>query len=68
MSHKHGPPVTAPGRDHLLTPDEVATRLGVSPRWVYRHAEEWPFTKRLSRKVLRFSEAGLQRWLEEEKA
>ena len=49
--------------DHLLTPEEAGRMLGVTPRWLYRHGKRLPFTKRLSRKVLRFSEAGLRRWL-----
>ena len=51
-------------RDRLLTPQETAMRIGTDVRWVYRHAGKWPFTRRLSRKKLRFSEAGLNRWLE----
>lgn len=48
--------------DRLLTPEEAAPLLGVSVRWLYRHAKRLPFTRRLSRKALRFSEAGLRRW------
>jgi len=49
--------------DQLLTPEEAGRLLGVTPRWLYRHANRLPFTKRISRKALRFSEVGLQRWL-----
>jgi hypothetical protein len=52
----------APADDKLLTADEAAPILGVAPRWLYRHAGQLPFTRRLSRKVLRFSEAGLRRY------
>jgi predicted DNA-binding transcriptional regulator AlpA len=52
------------GPDRLISPSEVASRLGVTVRWVYRHADQWPFTRKLSRKVLRFSEAGFGRWLQ----
>lgn len=56
---------SAPSReDRLLTVEEAAQRLGVAPRWLYRHARTLPFTRHLSRKALRFSEAGLHRWLE----
>lgn len=59
------PAVAEPiGEDRLLTPIEAAERLGVSSRWLYRHAGSLPFTRRLSRKVLRFSEAGLNRYLD----
>ena len=48
--------------DRLLKPEEAARMLNVTPRWLYRHAKKLPFTRRLSRKALRFSEAGLLRW------
>ncbi len=54
--------------DHLLNPEEAATRLGVTVRWLYRHAGRLPFARKLSRKVLRFSEQGLQRWLTAKRA
>ncbi len=49
--------------DRLLTAEEAAPILGVTPRWLYRHARQLPFARRLSRKALRFSEAGLHRFL-----
>jgi predicted DNA-binding transcriptional regulator AlpA len=49
--------------DNLLTPEQAAEILGQSVRWLYRHAAKLPFTRRLSRKNLRFSEAGLRRWI-----
>lgn len=49
--------------EDLLTIDEAAARLRVSPRWLYRHAKILPFARKLSRKVLRFSRVGLARWL-----
>jgi predicted DNA-binding transcriptional regulator AlpA len=55
-------PATSLEADQLLTPEAAAQQLGVSPRWLYRHAAKLPFTRRLSRKVLRFSETGLRRW------
>ncbi len=55
--------VTEREADQLLTPEEAGRLLGVTPRWLYRHAKRLPFTKRLSRKALRFSEKGLRRWL-----
>jgi hypothetical protein len=56
---------TAPAwsEEDLLTIDEAAARLRVSPRWLYRHAKTLPFARKLSRKVLRFSRVGLARWL-----
>jgi len=53
----------APDVERLLTPPEAAALLGVTVTWLYRHAGRLPFARRLSRKALRFSEAGLRRWL-----
>ena len=49
--------------DRLLTVREAAKRLGVSTRYVYARADDYPFTKRLGPKTLRFSERGIERWL-----
>ena len=59
------PAVPAPAR--LLTPEEAAGRLSVTVRWLYRHSGQLPFTRKLSRKVLRFEAAGLERWLKEQR-
>jgi predicted DNA-binding transcriptional regulator AlpA len=56
------------GEDQLLTADQVAVRLGVDRRWVYRRADALPFTRRLSRGTLRFSARGLERWKESRRA
>ncbi len=48
--------------DRLISVEDAAERLGVTPRWMYRHAGHLPFARRLSRKALRFSELGLKRW------
>jgi len=50
-------------KDALLTSEQAASLMGVSRRWLYRHAAKLPFTRRVSRKNLRFSEAGLRRWI-----
>jgi predicted DNA-binding transcriptional regulator AlpA len=56
--------VDAPEReDRLLTTDEAAALLRVTPQWLYRRADRLPFARRLSRKALRFSEAGVRRWM-----
>jgi predicted DNA-binding transcriptional regulator AlpA len=54
----------ADGPDRLLSPQEAGSLLGVTTRWLYRHARRLPFTRRMSRRVLRFSETGLRQWLE----
>ena len=60
-AHTNGSMTTT--TDTLLTAKEAAALMGVSPRWLYRHAAKLPFTRRINRKNLRFSEAGLRRWL-----
>ena len=47
----------------FLTAKETAEILAVSPRWIYRHANTLPFTRRAGG-TLRFSEVGLRRWME----
>ena len=49
--------------DRLLTVQELAERLNVDDRWIYRKADDLPFTRRLGDRTLRFSEQGVQRWL-----
>ena len=55
------------GSNRLLSAQEAAERLGVKAKWMYSHADTLPFTKRLGEKTLRFSEKGLERWLERQK-
>jgi len=62
----HAPEDLPPGarhEDHLLTAPEVAVQLGTSVKLVYRSAARWPFTRRVGR-LVRFSAAGLAKWLE----
>ena len=51
-------------QERLLTPQEAASLLGVTVGWLYRHSSQFTFTRKLSRKVLRFHEAGLRRYIE----
>lgn len=50
--------------DRLLTPEAAAARFGVTKRWLLDHADEIPGVKRLSRKIVRFSERRLARSLD----
>jgi predicted DNA-binding transcriptional regulator AlpA len=54
--------------DRLLTVGQVAERLGLSPGYVYKQSRYWNFTRKLGPKALRFSEAGLERWMNSEHA
>ncbi len=49
--------------DRLLTADEAAKILGMSPDWLYRYAKRLPFTRKLGPKMLRFSSQGIQKYL-----
>ena len=54
---------TAPAQqnhDELLGVAEAASRLGVSEDYLYRHSQEYPFTRRQGRKLL-FSAQGVQK-------
>lgn len=61
--HGNGSP-GPPAEDRLLRVREAAQRLGVKPRWLYVHADDFPFTKRLPGRRLQFSAAGLAAWLD----
>ena len=54
---------TAESVDRLLTAEQVAMVLGVTKRWVERRARRLPFARRLSAHAVRYSEAGLRRWM-----
>jgi hypothetical protein len=56
-------PAAPAAADHLLDVTEAAAIAGVKPIWLYRNADRLPFARRLSAKCLRFSAAGLQKWL-----
>jgi hypothetical protein len=59
---------TEPGElegEKLLTALEAAKILNVNPKWLYWMAARLPFTRRLSARTIRFSEAGLRAWLHE---
>jgi predicted DNA-binding transcriptional regulator AlpA len=50
-------------KEKLLSAQQAAEILGVNIQWLYRHAHQLPFARRISRKNLRFSEPGLRRWI-----
>ncbi len=51
------------GEDRLLLIDEAATMLSMTRDYLYRHADELPFTVRPAPKQLRFSKLGIQRYI-----
>lgn len=48
--------------DSLLDVDEAATRLAVSPHYLYRNHRRFPFTRRVGRS-LRFSSNGIDQYI-----
>jgi predicted DNA-binding transcriptional regulator AlpA len=58
------PPSGAPEDPALLDVAAAAKRLGVSRDWLYKKAHTLPFAVRVGPRQLRFSAAGIRRWLE----
>ncbi len=63
LAQPHGQPAAPAEPDRLLKPEEAARLAGMTPNWFRRHGKDLPFARKLSRKALRFSEAGLRRWI-----
>jgi excisionase family DNA binding protein len=57
-------PAAQPEHDELLAVAEAARRLGISPDYLYRHASEYPFTRRQGRKPL-FSAQGIDKHIKQ---
>ncbi len=53
--------------DQWLTVEEASALMKVSKKWLYNRAAKLPFAHRLSPRKLRFSEAGLRRWMQSRK-
>ena len=49
--------------DHLLDVEAAAKLLSVSPEWLYHNSRKLSFTRKLGRKMLRFSYLGIQKYL-----
>jgi predicted DNA-binding transcriptional regulator AlpA len=58
-----GSPPRPGGFEHLLDVQEAAARLGMSTDWLYRHARQLPFTRRVGRRAVKFDPEGLTRWV-----
>lgn len=58
-----GAPAPAAAVEEMLEAAEAAKRLGVSVDWLYRRTKQLPFARKLSRKVVRYSAAGLAEYL-----
>ena len=53
----------SPVPDRLISAEEVVRIAGVTRSWLLRHTSTLPFVRKLSHKVVRYSEHGLRRWL-----
>jgi predicted DNA-binding transcriptional regulator AlpA len=49
-------------QDRLLDVNEAAKLLGMKPASLRRRHAEFPFTRRISKKTIKFSSAGIARW------
>lgn len=49
--------------DHLLTAEQAADRLGLAVDTLYRKAKAFPFTVQLPGRQVRFSAAGIQKFI-----
>jgi predicted DNA-binding transcriptional regulator AlpA len=54
---------TQQAHDELISIEQAAGRLGLSPSYLYRNHQQFPFTRRVGRS-LRFSSHGLQSYIE----
>jgi hypothetical protein len=50
-----------------LTPEQAAKIMNVDVNWLYRHRRQLPFAHGATKKVLRFDEVGLRRWMQSRK-
>jgi excisionase family DNA binding protein len=62
MARLTAPSTVSPIPDESLDVQEAARRLGVSTEYLYRHHNEFKFTRREGRKLL-FSSAGIAEYL-----
>lgn len=53
-----------PTEDRMLKVEDAAEILGVTEDWLYDHADDLPFARKLGPRTRRFSRAGMYRWLE----
>jgi excisionase family DNA binding protein len=58
-------PAQPSGADELLSVEEASRRLGVSKDFLYRHGNDFPFTRRMGRKLL-FSSLGIEKHIKQQ--
>jgi predicted DNA-binding transcriptional regulator AlpA len=52
------------GADEWFDTERAAEFLGVSTEWIYRNRKRLPFARKVGRKMVRFSVAGMRKWME----
>jgi excisionase family DNA binding protein len=52
----------------MLTVREAASRLGLSPDYLYRHQRQLPFMQKVGTRTIRCPEAAVTRWQESRRA
>jgi len=62
MAQSNGQGQAQGGGDRLLGVKEAAAKLGTTEDWLYRH-DKLPFVVRLGKKQVRYSEAGIDRYI-----
>jgi uncharacterized protein len=55
-------PAVPDRHDELVTVQSAAERLGISTDYLYRHADQFPFTRRMGRKLV-FSSLGIDEYI-----
>ena len=59
------PAESSPAADRLLTAAEVAQRTSLTTRWL--RGRDVPFSVRVSPRCVRYSEAGMEKWIRNRK-
>jgi hypothetical protein len=57
------PFVARPREKWSLSLDDMVKRTGKTRRWLFTHADELPFVRRITRKTLRGDALLLERWI-----
>lgn len=56
------------GEDRLIDAEEAGKLMSVSPEWFYKNWKKLPFSVKVHHKMLRFSHAGIQRYIAAKKS
>ena len=62
LARLHAPASSVRPEDQLIDVDAAAARLSVSPGYLYRHHEQFQFTRRIGKRLL-FSASGIESYI-----